>query len=751
MSKKNVFDLIFSVAFVGVILSFAIYFALTLVLRPEYNMNDGYFDGKEAERSGFSAFDDACLKNSFFHSCIIEAEYKLFGNIFGGDVIRGKNGFLFMSGVSDSGYDYVADYTGDIVMDDDALEVVYRYIDMRSKVYENRNIKYYLAVIPNSQTVYSEYMPSVYGEISDERVLFQVGAYLEQKGFDGFIDLTETMINAKSEGLLYNNTENSINALGAYYVYEGIMSRLIDDRAVDDRTMKKELYELYTHFTSGKTAAELAGIADILQNETVSMSNATEYMYTTVEIFEDIETTYTKSEYKDDIPLKPSILLEVTGEWDKIQLKPYFSNTFGMASYRASHLYSTSALDNSNPSIVVQVIHEDELMTVIDPAVTASYDSGFAIGQDPYKTSKPREVEYSVISSNTVCITGEIESGAEVSVFGDDIVAYSVSEIGGRFITSISFSDSAVGKEIFLRAKAEGKTVSDPVNLLTTEEYISQNSSDGVCVGSNSMVYLSDYKVPAIPQSSRLELISADLSADMLRYRATAGEDVSVIYAMIPEKLSVYRAGAPETLADQISDLETIRSLLRVELRKAGMTVVDLADVVRLHMDEGKMFAQTSEAITDLASYYMYRELIDRIAEDFGAVVPKDKESFSSIVYKTGSGTHALALGFENYRLIEKTDSLVVRSSAEYFQGGSTDVDKTKEYTVRNYIDELPRAIIVRDGVGTKLLDMLADHFETMYVMAEGETEIPDSVLRAVDPDYIIYLCDEESICNMIR
>lgn len=751
MSKKNVFDLIFSVAFVGVILSFSIYFALTLILRPEYNVNDSYFDGKDVERSDFSVFDDACLKNRFFHDQIIGTEYKLFGNIFGDDVIRGKNGFLFMGGVNNAGYDYVADYTGDIVMTDDALEVVYRYIDMRSKVYGNRNIKYYLAVIPNSQTVYSEYMPEVYGDISDERVLTQVGNYLEEKGFDGFIDLTDTMINAKSEGLLYNNTENSINALGAYYAYEGVMRRLTADRAVDDRTMGREFYELYTHFTDGKTAAELAGIASVLQNETVSMSNATEYMYTTVEIFEDIETTYTKSEYKYDILLKPSILLEVTGEWDKIQLKPYFSNTFGMASYRASHLYSSSALDNSNPSIVVQVLHEDELMTVIDPAVTASYDDGLMIGQDPYKTSRPREVEYSIIGPNTVCITGEIESGAEVSVFGDDILAYSVGEIGGRFITSLSFNDSAVGKEIFIRAKAEGKTVSDPVTLLTTEKWISQNPSDGVCIGSGSMIYLSDYRVPAIPQNDRLKDVASSFSSDMSRYRREAGDDVSVIYAMIPEKLSIYRAGAPEMLEDQISDLETIRSLLRVELRRVGMDVIDLADVVRLHMDEGKMFAQTSEMITDLANYYMYRQIIDGISEEFGAVVPKNKEELSSIIYRTGSGAHAIALGFENYRFIEKTDSLIIRSAAEYFQGGSADVDKMGEYTVRNYIDELPSAIIVRDGASTKLLDMLSDHFETMHVLAEGDTEISDRVLRSVEPDYIIYLCDEESICDLIR
>jgi hypothetical protein len=226
MSRKNIFEMILSVAFAGVILSFTLYFILTLILRPEYNIKDSYFDDKEAVRSDFSAFDDACLKNRFFHEHIIESEYKIFGNLFGESVIKGKNGFLFMSGVNENGYDYVADYTGNVSLDEEALEVIYQYIEMRNKAYENRSISYYLAVIPNSQTVYSEHMPDLYGEISNNTSLIQIGEYLEKKGFDRFIDLTDTMKSSKSEGLLYNNTENSINALGAYYAYTEIMNFL---------------------------------------------------------------------------------------------------------------------------------------------------------------------------------------------------------------------------------------------------------------------------------------------------------------------------------------------------------------------------------------------------------------------------------------------------------------------------------------------------------------------------------------------
>ena len=110
-----------------------------------------------------------------------------------------------------------------------------------------------------------------------------------------------------------------------------------------------------------------------------------------------------------------------------------------------------------------------------------------------------------------------------------------------------------------------------------------------------------------------------------------------------------------------------------------------------------------------------------------------------------------VAEALNNYTLIEKTESYIVKNSAEFFQDGSTNVDKTGEFVSRNYIDELPTAIIIRDGVGTKALDMLADNFETRYVLEDGEDHIPDSLLRSIDPDYIIYLCGEDGLGDMFK
>lgn len=754
MSRKNIFELIFSVAFAGVILSFGIYFILTLSLRPDYNINENYFNGKTVERSLFSDYDDACLKNRSFHEKIIQSEYKLFGNILSENVIKGKNNFLFMSGVNKNGYDYVADYTGEHQIDTNDLEKIYQYIEMRNKAYQNRNVHYYLAVLPNSQTVYSEYMPDIYGSKSPSTALECVEAYLKEKGFEQFIDLTDSMTAAKVNGLLYNNTENSINALGAYYAYVGIMDFLAKDTdGAGERIMDREFYDLYTHYTDGKAAAELAGISSFLQNETISMSNATEYMYTTVEIFEDLETTYTKSEYRSEIPLKPSVLLEVTSEWDKIQLKPYFSNTFGMVSYRASHNFSTAALDNSNPTIVIQVLHEDELMSVIDPAVSSSYEDGLAPGQDPYKTMKPRGVEYTLTNQSTVSLTGEVESGSEVWIFGDDIQSYTVGEIGGRFVATVSFSESASGKEIFVSAKVDSKTVSDPVNIITSSKDIAENATGDALVGSNSMIYLPDYGIGAIPDADVLDSLYARLKATKQQISALAGEKAKLIYALIPEKLSVYRTGAPEELTEQISDMETLRSLLRMRLENAGFLPMDMTEVLIDKATNGKMFNQSNENLTDTAYYYMYRYLIEMISEDFPTVSPTEIEDIRSYTYRLSNGRHAVALGFEKYGFIEQTAKLVITTDAVYTQEGVTgkSIDKTKAFVSRRDGEGLPTAIIVRDSVGTGLIDLLAEHFSEMHVLDENNTEIENELLSSVAPDYIIYLFDEGNMGSILE
>ena len=166
-----------------------------------------------------------------------------------------------------------------------------------------------------------------------------------------------------------------------------------------------------------------------------------------------------------------------------------------------------------------------------------------------------------------------------------------------------------------------------------------------------------------------------------------------------------------------------------------------------------KMFSQSNEKMTDAAYYYMYREIVERISADFPSVTPIDKENMRSYVYRLSNGQHAVALGFEKYGFIEKNENLVITNGAEYTQSGSqnNNIDKTKAFVSRRSGNDLPTAIIVRDSVGTGLLDLLAEHFSEMHVLDENVTTVNDDLLSSVKPDYVIYLIDEGNIGSMIE
>ena len=751
MNKKNIFDMIFSIIFVGVILSFGLYFALTLALRPHYDIESSYFDGdihSEISRDIFSDFDDACYKNSAFYKRIVEVEYKMFGALNCKTVIKGDGNFLFPTGTNKFGYDYLDDYTGSANIAAADLDKIYQCLEMRRKAYENQGQKYYIVVIPNSQSVYSEYLPDYYGEKSDKTLILLTKEYLSAKGFDSFVDLTDGMLEAKSNGLLYNNTENSLNALGAYYVYEAIMNKIIADGVVEEKILDSSFFDFHTNYTNGKGAAIEAGIENLIKNETVSIANPSEYTYTTVKLFEDLETTYIKSGYKDEDSDEVSILLELSGEWDKIQLMPYFSSTFGITSYRVSHIFSKGALESSSPDVVLQFIHEDELWSVVNPMAVDSYNEGLKPGENPYQTLSPIGLKYSVADDNTVYITGEVEKGSVVSIFGDGFDAFSVGEIDGRFVAEVRFKGGAISNEIFVRAKKDGKTVSAPTSVLLEGGYRAE-AVESLAIGKNSMIYLSDYLSGkgAIPSESDLATLGKAVKDVMVRAETILGKDVGVIYGIIPEKLSVYTALAPERLSDQISDLETARSLVRLELMKHGVDAPDIVEALKTGTADFKMFFQSSEDLTEMACYYIYAEIAKLVGERFDTVGIMSQDDLMKARYPMGRGPHTDRLGFDENGIDEFM--LGVRfgkHTTEWQNGENENVDKSKAYLSVNSNTDLPRAIVVRDSKSNDALLFLAECFSEMYVLGEGEWEISDDMIKEISPDFIIYFNQETGI-----
>jgi hypothetical protein len=242
-----------------------------------------------------------------------------------GGVIIGKNNFLFNT-VSDS-YDYTADFRGEIPFTDDELKQIYNALNKRQIAYGNNNVSYTLAIIPNAQTVYSEYIPSKYGSISSNTRLKQLSAYIAEKGGIDFIDLTDALTSAKSEGQLYNNTENSLNALGAYYAYSEIFTRLPEKMRTKNTINTELVKQISTEKTEGLSLAKLSGSK--IKNTTLSLKiNEDDAIYSVMGSTTNLISTYVKIGYKDLIPTVPSLLVDFEKESDLSVFMPYFSSTF---------------------------------------------------------------------------------------------------------------------------------------------------------------------------------------------------------------------------------------------------------------------------------------------------------------------------------------------------------------------------------------------------------------------------------------
>ena len=125
--------------------------------------------------------------------------------------------------------------------------------------------------------------------------------------------------------------------------------------------------------TAASALARQAGLEKLIRNVTISLSSDTFRRYTQYGYFGDVEVTCARSEFR--LPTHPAVLIEFAdgGEWDKILMYEYFSNTFGNVGYRIGQKYSHSDVTQFGPDVVIQFLHENELSALIDSDTVSSY------------------------------------------------------------------------------------------------------------------------------------------------------------------------------------------------------------------------------------------------------------------------------------------------------------------------------------------------------------------------------------------
>lgn len=365
--SSRALGVIIIVLFVGILLSFLVNIGVSAYLGSE-DLVDEYYDGEDHPNIIISDFADTFYLSKKIRGNIIKVDYKLFNRLPTSEVLLGDGEFLFPTVDEETGYNYVADYFGELKPTDIELNRYFNGISEITEEYREHGTEIYFIIIPNSQTVYPELMPDYMGNISENTRLKTVTRYLGKRAVQNYLDLTDALRNAKENGELYNNTEDSLNSRGAYYAYRAVINKLPSFIRKEITPVELNAGDLVHHTTVGKVLARKTSLENEIKNRTVSLSTDFVQKYQIYLSFEDYEydMAYAKRNYKDELPTMPRIQFQFSSEWDKIIMIDYFSNTFGNTIYRTSPELNPTVIGKTDPAYVICFIHEKDLHMLAD-------------------------------------------------------------------------------------------------------------------------------------------------------------------------------------------------------------------------------------------------------------------------------------------------------------------------------------------------------------------------------------------------
>lgn len=137
-------------------------------------------------------------------------------------VIEGKDGWLFLT-------DYAAmDNCRNLYpFSNLQLDSIGNYLNALADSLEKDSIYFFVSVVPDKHTIYPEYLPQYVRKVNPQSRLQQLRAYFEKSNprFE-FIDLTDTLMRAKSAARVYYREESHWNDEGAFAGYQNIVQRM---------------------------------------------------------------------------------------------------------------------------------------------------------------------------------------------------------------------------------------------------------------------------------------------------------------------------------------------------------------------------------------------------------------------------------------------------------------------------------------------------------------------------------------------
>lgn len=141
-------------------------------------------------------------------------------------VILGKDSWLFYHSEALADGNTVNDWRGTIPLSQAELVRLQEQLEANEKIFTERGIPYLVVIVPNKNTIYSEYFPDTIRKFRNTTRLDQFMEHMHRHSRTLVLDLREALFRAKSDHPLYWKTDSHWNSYGAYVGYREIMRHL---------------------------------------------------------------------------------------------------------------------------------------------------------------------------------------------------------------------------------------------------------------------------------------------------------------------------------------------------------------------------------------------------------------------------------------------------------------------------------------------------------------------------------------------
>ncbi len=273
------------------------------------------------------------------------ADYYIFNTSSSDDVIVGDKGWLFYVGHENNDEDPLADYEGTNLYSIDELEIIAENMVNARDFLASQGKDFVITIIPNKSRVYSEYMPDMCGDVSQECRLNQVYQYLSENTDLTIVSPYNDIVSYKEahpETQLYFKYDTHWNNFGAYVAAQSI-SRVWGFEMPDLDTVEQVYVDSDTY-----DLARMINLGDYLK-EDAPIATAYSGHMARVEIQSDgMSFTGTVDQGTAD-----ARKLYIIGDSFSALLFPYLACHFNSSKSDMYYNYNYSSLESYDPDVVV--------------------------------------------------------------------------------------------------------------------------------------------------------------------------------------------------------------------------------------------------------------------------------------------------------------------------------------------------------------------------------------------------------------